>query len=79
MFDNVAIIDASINALCLGEYTSIYHSADFLLQIPSDAPLFSFSAASFSSFVSLRELNLSLNGVCSMTFDAADFPHLEVR
>ncbi|XP_030603145.1 X-ray radiation resistance-associated protein 1 isoform X2 [Archocentrus centrarchus] len=51
VFDNVAFIDASINSLSLG---------------------------SFSSFVSLRELNLSLNGVCNMTFDAADFPHLEV-
>uniref|UniRef100_A0A8C9ZL54 X-ray radiation resistance associated 1 n=1 Tax=Sander lucioperca TaxID=283035 RepID=A0A8C9ZL54_SANLU len=33
---------------------------------------------SFSSFVSLRELNLALNGLCNMKFDAADFPHLEV-
>ncbi|KAM7397917.1 hypothetical protein PAMA_005994 [Pampus argenteus] len=51
VFDNVAYIDASINSLSLG---------------------------SFSSFVFLRELNLSLNGLCNMTFDAADFPHLEV-
>ncbi|XP_044078939.1 X-ray radiation resistance-associated protein 1 isoform X2 [Siniperca chuatsi] len=51
VFCNVAYIDASINSLSLG---------------------------SFSSFVSLRELNLSLNGLCSMTFHAADFPHLEV-
>ncbi|KAM7374265.1 hypothetical protein PAMP_006933 [Pampus punctatissimus] len=51
VFDNVAYMDASINSLSLG---------------------------SFSSFVSLRELNLSLNGLCNMTFDAADFPHLEV-
>ncbi|XP_044226953.1 X-ray radiation resistance-associated protein 1 isoform X2 [Thunnus albacares] len=51
LFDNVAHIDASVNSLSLG---------------------------SFSSFVSLRELNLSLNGLCNMTFDAADFPHLEV-
>ncbi|XP_078121963.1 X-ray radiation resistance-associated protein 1 isoform X2 [Sander vitreus] len=36
------------------------------------------SLASFSSFVSLRELNLALNGLCNMKFDAADFPHLEV-
>eukprot|EP00064_Thunnus_orientalis_P010946 superscaffoldBa00001530_g10975 len=50
LFDNVAHIDASVNSLSLG---------------------------SFSSFVSLRELNLSLNGLCNMTFDAADFPHLE--
>ncbi|XP_026228478.1 X-ray radiation resistance-associated protein 1 isoform X2 [Anabas testudineus] len=51
MFDNVAYIDACINCLSLG---------------------------SFSSFVSLRELNLSLNGICNMTFDAADFHHLEI-
>ncbi|XP_042354596.1 X-ray radiation resistance-associated protein 1 isoform X2 [Plectropomus leopardus] len=51
VFDNVAYIDASINSLSLG---------------------------SFSSFVSLRELNLSLNGLCNMTFNAADFPHLKV-
>ncbi|XP_068457490.1 X-ray radiation resistance-associated protein 1 [Clinocottus analis] len=51
LFDNVAYIDASINFLSLG---------------------------SFSSFVSLRELNLSLNGLCNMTFHAADFPHLQV-
>ncbi|KAF7666314.1 hypothetical protein LDENG_00109980 [Lucifuga dentata] len=36
------------------------------------------SLGSFSSFVSLRELDLSLNRLSSMTFDAADFPHLEV-
>ncbi|XP_040907987.1 X-ray radiation resistance-associated protein 1 [Toxotes jaculatrix] len=51
VFDNVAYIDASINSLSLG---------------------------SFSSFVSLRELNLSVNGICNMTFDAPDFPYLEV-
>ncbi|XP_070774133.1 X-ray radiation resistance-associated protein 1 [Enoplosus armatus] len=51
VFDNVAYVDASINSLSLG---------------------------SFSSFVSLRELNLSLNGLCNMTFQAADFPHLKV-
>ncbi|XP_047463264.1 X-ray radiation resistance-associated protein 1 [Mugil cephalus] len=50
-FDNVAYIDASINYLSLG---------------------------SFSSFTSLRELNLSLNGICNMTFDAVDFPYLEI-
>ncbi|CAK6953766.1 X-ray radiation resistance-associated protein 1 [Scomber scombrus] len=50
VFDNVACIDASINFLSLGP---------------------------FSSFVSLRELNLSLNGLCNMTFDAAAFPNLE--
>lgn len=38
-----------------------------------------FSSDSFSCFVSLRELNLSLNGLCNMTFEAADFPHLQVR
>ncbi|KAM6983522.1 X-ray radiation resistance-associated protein 1 [Tautogolabrus adspersus] len=50
-FVNVAYVDASINALSLG---------------------------AFSSFLSLKELNLSLNGLGNMTFDAADFPHLEV-
>ncbi|XP_051257232.1 X-ray radiation resistance-associated protein 1 isoform X1 [Dicentrarchus labrax] len=43
-----------------------------------DASVNSLSLESFSSFVSLRELNLSLNGLCNMTFQAADFPHLEV-
>ncbi|XP_070700143.1 X-ray radiation resistance-associated protein 1 [Pempheris klunzingeri] len=43
-----------------------------------DASVNSLSLASFSSFVSLRELNLSLNGLCNMTFHAADIPHLEV-
>ncbi|XP_069002626.1 X-ray radiation resistance-associated protein 1 isoform X1 [Embiotoca jacksoni] len=51
VFVNVAYIDASINSLSLG---------------------------SFSSFVSLRELNLSLNGICNMAFSAADFPYLEL-
>ncbi|KAG7516539.1 X-ray radiation resistance-associated 1 isoform X1 [Solea senegalensis] len=51
VFGNVAFIDASVNLMTLG---------------------------SFSSFVSLRELNLSLNRICNMTFDASDFPHLEV-
>ncbi|XP_041657881.1 LOW QUALITY PROTEIN: X-ray radiation resistance-associated protein 1 [Cheilinus undulatus] len=50
-FINVAYIDASINALSLGD---------------------------FSSFPSLQELNLSLNGLCNMAFDVVDFPHLEV-
>ncbi|KAM4546441.1 X-ray radiation resistance-associated protein 1 [Fundulus diaphanus] len=31
-----------------------------------------------SCFVSLRELNLSLNRISSLVFDAAQFPHLEV-
>ncbi|XP_071317002.1 X-ray radiation resistance-associated protein 1 isoform X2 [Trachinotus anak] len=51
VFDNVAYIDASVNFLSLG---------------------------SFSSFVSLRELNLCVNRICNMTFDASDFPYLEV-
>ncbi|CAI5643751.1 unnamed protein product [Oreochromis niloticus] len=51
VFDNVAYINASINSLSLG---------------------------SFSSFVSLRELNLSLNEVSDLMFDAAAFPLLEV-
>lgn len=29
--------------------------------------------------MSLRELNLTLNGLRNMTFNAADFPHLQVR
>ncbi|XP_028451861.1 X-ray radiation resistance-associated protein 1 isoform X3 [Perca flavescens] len=37
-----------------------------------------FPYGSLSSFVSLREVNLALNGLCNMKFDAADFPHLEV-
>ncbi|XP_038565043.1 X-ray radiation resistance-associated protein 1 isoform X1 [Micropterus salmoides] len=43
-----------------------------------DASINSLSLGSFSNFVSLRELNLSLNGLCNMTFHAADFPHLQV-
>uniref|UniRef100_UPI003AAD63C3 X-ray radiation resistance-associated protein 1 n=1 Tax=Centroberyx gerrardi TaxID=166262 RepID=UPI003AAD63C3 len=50
-FDSVVYINASVNSLSLG---------------------------CFSSFCSLRELDLSLNGLRNMTFDAADFPHLEV-
>ncbi|XP_029375677.1 X-ray radiation resistance-associated protein 1-like [Echeneis naucrates] len=44
-----------------------------------DASVNSLSLASFSSFVSLRELSLCVNGIRSMTFDAFNFPHLEVR
>ncbi|XP_076025159.1 X-ray radiation resistance-associated protein 1 [Genypterus blacodes] len=36
------------------------------------------SLESFSSFTSLRELDLSLNWLSNMTFDASDFPHLQV-
>ncbi|KAM9846376.1 X-ray radiation resistance-associated protein 1 [Aulostomus maculatus] len=43
-----------------------------------DASVNFLSVDSFCSFVSLRELNLSLNGLCNVTFDAADFPHLKV-
>ncbi|XP_071373094.1 X-ray radiation resistance-associated protein 1 [Centroberyx affinis] len=50
-FDSVVYINASVNSLSLG---------------------------CFSSFCSLRELDLSLNGLRNMTFDAANFPHLEV-
>ncbi|KAM4726243.1 X-ray radiation resistance-associated protein 1 [Anableps anableps] len=32
----------------------------------------------FSCFISLRELNLSLNRISNMVFDPAEFPHLEV-
>ncbi|XP_029029886.1 X-ray radiation resistance-associated protein 1 isoform X2 [Betta splendens] len=50
-FDNVAYVDASINALSLG---------------------------SFCCFMSLREINLSVNGIRNMAFDATSFPRLEV-
>ncbi|XP_041864442.1 X-ray radiation resistance-associated protein 1 isoform X2 [Melanotaenia boesemani] len=43
-----------------------------------DASINSLSLGCFSCFASLRELNLSLNGICNMIFDAADFPVLEV-
>ncbi|XP_054612091.1 X-ray radiation resistance-associated protein 1 isoform X2 [Dunckerocampus dactyliophorus] len=43
-----------------------------------DASMNSLSLGSFGSFVSLRELNLAVNGLCNVTFDAADFPHLQV-
>ncbi|XP_013876098.1 X-ray radiation resistance-associated protein 1 [Austrofundulus limnaeus] len=33
---------------------------------------------SFCCFKSLRELSLALNGICDVTFDAAEFPHLKV-
>uniref|UniRef100_UPI0037E99803 X-ray radiation resistance-associated protein 1 n=1 Tax=Semicossyphus pulcher TaxID=241346 RepID=UPI0037E99803 len=43
-----------------------------------DASINSLSLESFSRFGSLKELNLSLNGLCNMTTHAADFPLLEV-
>ncbi|XP_074528730.1 X-ray radiation resistance-associated protein 1 [Halichoeres trimaculatus] len=51
---------------------------DFINVANIDASINTLSLDSFSSFVSLEELNLSLNRICSMTFDAADFPHLKV-
>ncbi|XP_027886857.1 X-ray radiation resistance-associated protein 1 isoform X1 [Xiphophorus couchianus] len=36
------------------------------------------SLGSFSSFTSLRELDLTMNRIKNMDFDVADFPHLEV-
>lgn len=83
VFDNVAYINASINSLSLGDYS--YISCRFTFQkiscILQEVVTLRkcFSTGSFSSFVSLRELNLALNGLCNMKFDAADFPHLEVR
>ena len=82
VFDNVVDIDASINSLSLGDYC--IHHADFP-SIRSCASCKHVSlrqcvfTGSFSSFVSLRQLNVSLNGISNMTFQAADFPHLEVR
>ncbi|CAL1573582.1 unnamed protein product [Knipowitschia caucasica] len=46
--------------------------------IELDASLNSLSLGHFRSFVSLRELNLSLNRLQGMEFDPDDFPHLEV-
>ncbi|XP_024865284.1 X-ray radiation resistance-associated protein 1 isoform X2 [Kryptolebias marmoratus] len=43
-----------------------------------DASINSLTLGSFGCFVALKELNLSLNGLCNVTFDAADFPHLTV-
>ncbi|XP_061595370.1 X-ray radiation resistance-associated protein 1 [Cololabis saira] len=43
-----------------------------------DASINSLSLGSFSCFPALRELNLSLNGICNITLDVASFPHLEV-
>ncbi|KAM4620332.1 X-ray radiation resistance-associated protein 1 [Polymixia lowei] len=43
-----------------------------------NASVNSLSLESFSNFMSLRELDLSLNGLCNMTFNADNFPHLEV-
>lgn len=79
LFDNVAYIDASINSLSLGDYTSCRFTFNKILCLWQKDVTFCFPTASFSSFVSLRKLNLSLNGLCNMTFQAADFPHLEVR
>ncbi|XP_055082874.1 X-ray radiation resistance-associated protein 1 [Periophthalmus magnuspinnatus] len=46
--------------------------------IQIDASVNLLSLGHFKSFVSLRELNLSLNRLQDMPFDPADFPHLEV-
>ncbi|KAM9729650.1 X-ray radiation resistance-associated protein 1 [Menidia menidia] len=43
-----------------------------------DASINSLCLGSFSCFASLRELILSLNRICNMTFEASDFPHLQV-
>ncbi|XP_037543497.1 X-ray radiation resistance-associated protein 1 [Nematolebias whitei] len=43
-----------------------------------DASINALTLGSFGCFVSLRELNLSLNGIHDVSFHAADFPHLEV-
>ncbi|XP_061754351.1 X-ray radiation resistance-associated protein 1 isoform X2 [Nerophis ophidion] len=43
-----------------------------------DASINSLSLGSFGSFVSLKELNLAVNGLCNVTFDAIDFPHIQV-
>ncbi|CAJ1064059.1 X-ray radiation resistance-associated protein 1 [Xyrichtys novacula] len=43
-----------------------------------DASINSLSLDSFRSFVSLRKLSLAVNGLCNLTFDADDFPQLEV-
>ncbi|XP_061818341.1 X-ray radiation resistance-associated protein 1 isoform X2 [Nerophis lumbriciformis] len=43
-----------------------------------DASINSLSLDSFGSFVSLKELNLAVNGLCNVAFDAIDFPHLQV-
>lgn len=86
VFDNVAYINASINSLSLGEYACIHYPANFILASLCASFMKSyqrlsivFVAGSFSSFVSLRELNLSLNEVSDLMFDAAAFPLLEVR
>ncbi|XP_075876663.1 X-ray radiation resistance-associated protein 1 isoform X2 [Nelusetta ayraudi] len=47
-----------------------------LLYIDASANFLSLD--SFSSVVSLRELNLTLNGLRNMTFNADDFPNLQV-
>ncbi|KAM9332545.1 X-ray radiation resistance-associated protein 1 [Pholidichthys leucotaenia] len=43
-----------------------------------DASVNSLSLGSFSCFLSLRKLDLSLNGICNISFDVTDFPQLEV-
>ncbi|XP_030294882.1 X-ray radiation resistance-associated protein 1 isoform X2 [Sparus aurata] len=69
---SVDISDRKLNAVKLEDLKVFYNVAYI------DASINSLSLDSFSCFVSLRELNLSLNGLCNMTFEAADFPHLQV-
>ncbi|KAM8741248.1 X-ray radiation resistance-associated protein 1 isoform 1-T1 [Acanthopagrus schlegelii] len=69
---SVDISEQKLNAVKLEDHKAFYNVAYI------DASINSLSLDSFSCFVSLRELNLSLNGLCNMTFEAADFPHLQV-
>ncbi|XP_072301663.1 X-ray radiation resistance-associated protein 1 [Eucyclogobius newberryi] len=52
------------------------HLFNNVIQI--DASLNALCLGHFKSFVSLRELNLSLNKLQDVAFDPTDFPHLEV-
>lgn len=81
LFENLLYVDASANSLSLGKKPSssplvCSHLSNLKLLLVS---LFFTPADSFSSLVSLRQLNLTLNGLCNMSFNADDFPHLQVR
>lgn len=80
LFENLLYIDASANFLSLGKkHFPVVCSHFGNLRGNLLVCLFVPPADSFSSVVSLRELNLTLNGLRNMTFNADDFPILQVR
>ncbi|XP_056910599.1 X-ray radiation resistance-associated protein 1 isoform X1 [Takifugu flavidus] len=69
---SVHISERNVNSVKAEELRE-FHNVAFI-----DASANSLSLDSLSCFLSLRELNLSLNGLKHMKFCAADFPHLQV-